>query len=45
MAETLEQPTDPVDLKVRAGDFGLATVTRRYLEVLGICPAENGVGP
>lgn len=38
MGETLDQPMDSDVLRARAADFGLAPVTRRYLEVLGLAP-------
>jgi hypothetical protein len=43
IGETLDRPLGAELLKVRAADFGLAAVTRRYLEVLGLAPdGSNG---
>lgn len=39
IGESLDQPQASDLLKGRAADFGLAAVTRRYLEVLGLAPA------
>ena len=38
MARTLDQPPDSTRLKARATDFEVTTVTRRYLDVLGLHP-------
>ena len=38
MARTLDQPPDSTRLKARAADFEVTTVTRRYLDVLGLHP-------
>ena len=35
----LDRPLPAADLKAAAAQYGLATVTRRYLEVLGLAPA------
>lgn len=41
IARTLERPPDPERLRARAADYGIESVTRRYLEVLGLGASQT----
>ena len=42
MAATLARPPDPALLESRAADFDLVSITRRYLDVMGLAGAASG---